>query len=64
MEERRNPLVAITLHFEDGVALRQRFANPVPQAMAMFFLGQMIAKLGRELDFEVIVGTEGGEKDA
>jgi len=48
-----NPLTAVTLHFKDGVALRQVFTNPVPQAKAMAALGQMVANLGGELKIEL-----------
>lgn len=48
-----NPLVAVTLRFKDGVALRQGFTNPVPQAKAMAALGHMVAELGGELKIEL-----------
>jgi hypothetical protein len=46
-----NPLVAVTLWFRDGAALRQRFDPPVPQVVAMGAIGVFVASVGGELDF-------------
>lgn len=48
-----NPLVAVTLWFKDGAALRQVFAPPIPQSKAMIALGQVVAQLGGELNIHL-----------
>ncbi len=48
-----NPLVAVTLRFKDGAALRQVFTTPIPQEKAMAALGKMVAELGGELKIEL-----------
>ncbi len=52
-EIKDNPLVALTLWFRDGAALRQVFSNPVPQAKAMPALGHIVAELGGELNIDL-----------
>ncbi|MDO9334189.1 MAG: hypothetical protein Q7T57_06690 [Dehalococcoidales bacterium] len=52
-EFRVNPLVALTLWFKDGAALRQVFSNPVPQVKAMAALGHIVAELGGELNIQL-----------
>lgn len=52
-EPHPNPLVGITLHFEDGTALKQVFSPPVSQLEAMRALGHLVAELGAELNIEL-----------
>ena len=47
-----NPLVALTLWFRDGAALRQVFDSPVSQMKTMTTLGRMVAEMGGELNIE------------
>ena len=47
-----NPLMAVVMHFRDGVGLRQGFKTPVPQAKAMAALGRFVADIGGELDIK------------
>ncbi len=53
MEIVDNPLVAVTLWFKDGAALRQVFTNPIPQSKAMPVLGRTVAELGGELNIQL-----------
>ena len=46
-------MVAVTLRFQDGAALRQVFTTPVPQVKAMPALGRMVRELGAELNIEL-----------
>ena len=59
-----NPLVAITLWFRDGAALRQVFTEPVSQGKAMAGLGHMVAELGGELNIEIEHCEESAHRQA
>jgi hypothetical protein len=48
---RDNPLVAISLHFQDGVVLVLSAGQPVPQIDAMRVVGRLAAALGWPVDF-------------
>ncbi len=50
METNDNPLVAITMRFQDGCQLGLRMDHPVPQVKAMEALGQFASTVGTELD--------------
>ena len=47
-----NPLVAVTMFFKDGAALRQGFKTPIPQAKAMGACGRFVADVEGELDIQ------------
>ncbi|KKK60933.1 hypothetical protein LCGC14_3019400 [marine sediment metagenome] len=48
---RDNPLVAVTFHFQDGVALQLNAQQPVPQMDAMRAVGKLAASLGWPVEF-------------
>lgn len=48
-----NPLIAVTLWFRDGAALRQVFETPVPQGKTMGAFGTFIGQLGGPLNLKL-----------
>ncbi len=60
---RDNPLVAVSFHFQDGVALQLSAGQPVPQIDAMRAVGRLAASLGWPVDFTLPESGEPGGKD-
>jgi hypothetical protein len=58
-----NPLVAVTLWFKDGAALRQVFDKPIPQFLAMGAIGKFVAQVGGELNFQLETALDGDPKN-
>lgn len=50
-----NPMVALTVHFQDGASLKQKFSKPISQADAMAMLGAICGRLGSELNITLPV---------
>ena len=53
MEQKDNPLVRLSFHFQDGVSLQWNPGAPIPQAEVMRALGQMAARVNLPLDIEL-----------
>lgn len=53
MEQKDNPLVSISFHFQDGVALQWKPGAPIPQVEVMRSWGEMAARVNLPLDIEL-----------
>lgn len=53
MEQKDNPLVRLSFHFQDGVALQWKPGAPIPQAEVMRSWGELAARVNLPLDIKL-----------
>ena len=58
MNQTDNPVVALTLTFQDGSQRKHQFGTPVPQEIAMRRLSREIQLLGDEPEWDPPTGLE------